>query len=125
MRMSPRCVISSAAAETLPPEPPEADEYDSEEDVLDHAYTLEVSSPGLDRPLRKAADFVRFAGEEAELRLVHPVDNAKKLKGTLRGCGDAGGITPAPPEAIRDSRVTGVIKSTGTAPAKTASTSAS
>jgi len=51
---------------------------------------LEVSSPGLDRPLRKAADFVRFAGEEAELRLVHPVDNAKKLKCILRGCGDAG-----------------------------------
>jgi ribosome maturation factor RimP len=51
---------------------------------------LEVSSPGLDRPLKKAADFARFAGEEAELRLVHPIDNAKKLKGILRGCGDAG-----------------------------------
>ena len=52
---------------------------------------LEVSSPGLDRPLRKAADFVRFAGEEAELRLANPIANAKKLKGVLRGC-EAGAV---------------------------------
>ena len=51
---------------------------------------LEVSSPGLDRPLRKAADFERFAGQEAELRLAEPIANAKKLRGVLRGCtGDA------------------------------------
>ncbi len=49
---------------------------------------LEVSSPGLDRPLKKLADFVRFAGEEAELRLRAPVANAKKLKGILRGTAD-------------------------------------
>jgi ribosome maturation factor RimP len=49
---------------------------------------LEVSSPGLDRPLSKAADFARFAGEEAELRLRTPVDKAKKLKGVLRGFED-------------------------------------
>jgi ribosome maturation factor RimP len=49
---------------------------------------LEVSSPGLDRPLRKAADFERFAGEEADLRLHVPVENARKLKGVLRGCAD-------------------------------------
>jgi ribosome maturation factor RimP len=52
---------------------------------------LEVSSPGLDRPLRKAADFVRFAGEEAELRLANPIANAKKLKGVLRGL-EAGAV---------------------------------
>jgi ribosome maturation factor RimP len=49
---------------------------------------LEVSSPGLDRPLKKAADFVRFAGEEVNLRLSNPVDVARKLKGVLRGCVD-------------------------------------
>jgi ribosome maturation factor RimP len=49
---------------------------------------LEVSSPGLDRPLKKAADFVRFAGEEADLRLTVPVANARRLKGILRGCED-------------------------------------
>jgi ribosome maturation factor RimP len=52
---------------------------------------LEVSSPGLDRPLRKASDFIRFAGEEAELRLANPIANAKKLKGVLRGC-EAGAV---------------------------------
>ena len=51
---------------------------------------LEVSSPGLDRPLRKAADYARFAGQEAQLTLCEPVDGARKLKGTLRGLeGDA------------------------------------
>jgi len=53
---------------------------------------LEVSSPGLDRPLRKAADFVRFAGEEAELKLTNPIANAKKLKGVLRGCDAGAGV---------------------------------
>jgi ribosome maturation factor RimP len=52
---------------------------------------LEVSSPGLDRPLKKPADFVRFAGEEAELKLASPIANAKKLKGVLRGC-EAGAV---------------------------------
>ncbi len=49
---------------------------------------LEVSSPGLDRPLRKPEDFVRFAGQEAEFKLATPIANAKKLRGVLRGCAD-------------------------------------
>jgi ribosome maturation factor RimP len=52
---------------------------------------LEVSSPGLDRPLKKAADFVRFAGEEAELRVGNGIAKAKRLKGVLRGC-EAGAV---------------------------------
>src|SRR4030095_5475087 len=47
---------------------------------------LEVSSPGLDRPLRKAADFQRFAGEEAEFRLANPVANVPRGKGNPPGC---------------------------------------
>src|SRR5690348_9661657 len=39
------------------------------EDPLPGAYTLEVSSPGLDRPLRKQADYARFAGRQAKLEL--------------------------------------------------------
>ena len=51
---------------------------------------LEVSTPGLDRPLRKAADYVRFAGQEAKLTLREPVEGARRLKGILRGLeGDA------------------------------------
>src|SRR5215475_6409526 len=46
---------------------------------------LEVSSPGLDRPLTKLSDFVRFAGEEAQLTLAQPIDGAKRIKGIVRG----------------------------------------
>jgi ribosome maturation factor RimP len=51
---------------------------------------LEVSSPGLDRPLTKAADYERFSGQEAKLTVREPIDNARRLKGVLRGLeGDA------------------------------------
>lgn len=46
---------------------------------------LEVSSPGLDRPLVKAADFVRFAGERAALRLRMPLEGRRKFVGVLLG----------------------------------------
>ena len=46
---------------------------------------LEVSSPGLDRPLKKLDDFARFAGEEAQLHLHELTDGARRLKGVLRG----------------------------------------
>ena len=47
---------------------------------------LEVSSPGLDRPLRKVADFVRFAGQRAELRMRTPdARGRRKFTGVLRG----------------------------------------
>ncbi|MBL8481143.1 MAG: ribosome maturation factor RimP [Rhodocyclaceae bacterium] len=46
---------------------------------------LEVSSPGLDRPLRKAADFVRFQGAEVQLRVRLPIDGQRNFTGTLAG----------------------------------------
>jgi ribosome maturation factor RimP len=47
---------------------------------------LEVSSPGLDRPLRKQADFVRFAGQKAELRMRHAdAGGRRKYAGVLKG----------------------------------------
>jgi ribosome maturation factor RimP len=45
---------------------------------------LEVSSPGLDRPLKKEADFARFAGEQARLTLRVPVEGRRKFTGVLR-----------------------------------------
>ena len=45
---------------------------------------LEVSSPGLDRKLKKAADFARFAGREAQVRLRHPVNGRRNFTGTVR-----------------------------------------
>jgi ribosome maturation factor RimP len=50
---------------------------------------LEVSSPGLDRPLRKASDFERFAGHKAEVRMRTPGEGGrKKYVGVLRGAAD-------------------------------------
>jgi ribosome maturation factor RimP len=45
---------------------------------------LEVSSPGLDRRLKKAADFARFAGHKAEVRLRVPVNGRRNFQGTVR-----------------------------------------
>jgi ribosome maturation factor RimP len=55
------------------------------EDPIPGHYTLEVSSPGLDRPLRKAADYARFAGERAKLELTLPIEGRKRFAGTLKG----------------------------------------
>ena len=52
---------------------------------------LEVSSPGLDRPLRKLGDYTRFAGCEAQLTLTAPIDGAKRMKGIVRGT-DGGNV---------------------------------
>jgi ribosome maturation factor RimP len=49
---------------------------------------LEVSSPGLDRPLKKEADFERFAGHEVQLRLAMPVGNQRNFVGVLQGLKD-------------------------------------
>jgi ribosome maturation factor RimP len=56
------------------------------EDPIPGAYTLEVSSPGLDRPLRKAADYARFAGEQARIELMLPLSGRRRFQGTLKGC---------------------------------------
>ena len=55
------------------------------EDPLPFAYTLEISSPGLDRPLRDRSDYERFAGRLAKVVLAEPVDNQKAFEGRLRG----------------------------------------
>ncbi|WP_068638137.1 ribosome maturation factor RimP [Thauera butanivorans] len=49
---------------------------------------LEVSSPGLDRPLKKLADFERFAGQEAQVRLSLPIGNQRNFAGVLGGVRD-------------------------------------
>ena len=60
------------------------------EDVVPGAYTLEVSSPGLDRPLRRVEDYRRFAGRRAKIVMREPVDGQGFFKGRLAGVeGDA------------------------------------
>lgn len=55
------------------------------EDPLPFTYVLEVSSPGLDRPLRNAADYARFAGRWAKVVVTEAVDNQTAFEGRLRG----------------------------------------
>jgi ribosome maturation factor RimP len=55
------------------------------DDIVPGAYTLEVSSPGLDRPLRRAEDYRRFAGRRAKLVMREPVDGQGFFKGRLAG----------------------------------------
>ena len=55
------------------------------EDVMPGAYTLEVSSPGLDRKLVKAADFARFTGSRVKLTTRQPVNNNRHFEGPERG----------------------------------------
>ena len=52
-------------------------------DVIPQQYNLEVSSPGLDRPLRTSAHFRRYIGETAQVRLIAGVDGRRNFKGTI------------------------------------------
>ncbi len=56
-----------------------------EKDYIDEAYILEVSSPGLGRPLKKEKDFKRSLGEEVEVRTYRMIDRQKEFTGILRG----------------------------------------
>lgn len=68
----------------------EVSAYLEVEDLIAHAYHLEVSSPGLERPLRKREDFVRYADRLARIKLREPLGEQKVLVGTLLGLeGDA------------------------------------
>ncbi len=61
------------------------------EDAVPGAYVLEVSSPGLDRPLRSAGDFERFAGRRAKIVMREAVDGQRFFKGRLGGV-DGGAV---------------------------------
>lgn len=54
-------------------------------DIVPERYTLEVSSPGVDRRVRWPEDFDRFAGETVHLVFATPLEGRRKLRGTLRG----------------------------------------
>ena len=66
-----------------------SDRLDEEEaagrDPIPEAYRLEVSSPGIDRPLTRLQDFADWQGHEARIRLVEPQDGRKQLTGDLAG----------------------------------------
>jgi ribosome maturation factor RimP len=58
----------------------------------DRAYTLEVSSPGLDRPLRDERDYRRFVGRLAKIVLSEPVDGQSHFEGRLSGVEDGAAL---------------------------------
>ena len=55
------------------------------EDPIRGHFTLEVSSPGIDRPLVKLADFERFDGFEARIETARPIEDRRRFKGLLKG----------------------------------------
>lgn len=65
------------------------------EDPIASNYNLEISSPGIDRPLMRASDFARWTGFEARIDLALPLDGRKRFRGVLRGVtSDAALIEP-------------------------------
>jgi ribosome maturation factor RimP len=54
------------------------------EDPIPGAYTLEVSSPGIDRPLTRPKDYERFLGHEAKIETTAPIDGRKRFKGPIK-----------------------------------------
>jgi ribosome maturation factor RimP len=57
-------------------------------DVMGSAYSLEVSSPGVNRPLKKSADFERFAGQRVRIKTRVAVQGCRNFLGQLIGCTD-------------------------------------
>jgi len=55
---------------------------------IHHAYRLEVSSPGIDRPMRRENDFNRFAGRDAKIRMTESVEGRRNFSGVLAGAKD-------------------------------------
>ena len=58
------------------------------EDPIKGSYTLEVSSPGLDRPLTRPKDYTRFAGLEVKIELREPMDGQRRFRGRIAGLAD-------------------------------------
>jgi ribosome maturation factor RimP len=62
-----------------------SDFFDAEPDAVEGEFLLEVSSPGIDRPLTRLADFARWEGHEAKIELSATLDGRKRFRGILKG----------------------------------------
>ena len=60
-------------------------DFIEQEDPIEGEYEIEVSSPGIDRPLTRPMDFARWAGHEAKVELSVPVEGRRRFRGTLLG----------------------------------------
>lgn len=88
-------VISTAVSATL----------DVEDPILD-AYTLEVSSPGIDRPLTRLKDFEMFEGYDAKLETDELIDGRRRFKGVLAGVEDGEVLINVPGPGRGDEEIT-------------------
>ncbi len=59
-----------------------------EDDFIEDSYIMEISSPGLDRPLKKEKDFARSIGKEVEIRTYRPIEKQKEFSGILTAYDD-------------------------------------
>ena len=83
------------------------------EDVIPYKYTLEVSSPGLDRKLSKESDYTRFEGKLAKIQTRIPLQQQKVFKGRLKGLRDGrvvleaqqGNVLEIPLDVIQEARL--------------------
>ena len=73
---------------------------DVEEPIQGH-YVLEVSSPGLDRPLFRAADYQRFSGNKVRVQLSEPLAGRRKFTGLLKGVRDADVVIETDQDELR------------------------
>lgn len=87
-----------------------------EVDPFPGAYTLEVSSPGIDRPLRTPAHFARFAGDDAKIKTKSPIDGQSNFKGTIVSADEGsvvldvdGNQVSIPFESIRRANLVGKV----------------
>jgi ribosome maturation factor RimP len=62
-----------------------SDFFEAEPDAVEGDYLLEVSSPGIDRPLTRLTDFARWAGHEAKIETSTMIDGRKRFRGILKG----------------------------------------
>ena len=66
----------------------ELGQYIEVEEIIDHAYNLEVSSPGLERPLRSISEFRKYAGKKAKVKVHNAIDGVKTFEGVIGDVGD-------------------------------------
>lgn len=78
------------------------------EDPISGEYNLEVSSPGIDRPLTRPKDFERWAGFEAKLELTDAIDGRKRFRGTLQGFEDGEVLIEHQVEGLSDMQIIGL-----------------
>jgi ribosome maturation factor RimP len=78
------------------------------EDPISGEYNLEVSSPGIDRPLTRPKDFERWAGFEAKLELTDAIDGRKRFRGNLQGFEDGEVLIEHQVEGLSEMQIIGL-----------------